>query len=304
MPMQTQPEIPVKPPGCMQCPRRCGATRTDAAHLGLCGVPAELRVAKIALHPYEEPCISGTHGAGTVFFCGCNLRCVYCQNREISHGLLQGEPLDATTLEKRILALHDAGAACIELVTPTQYTTALLPILQKLKPQLEIPVVWNSSGYESVDTLRLLEGLVDVYLPDCKYASAELSARLSGAPDYFAVAMEAIKEMLRQAGTPVYAPSGQLLRGVVVRHLILPGYRKDSIAVLRALANRFGNGQFLLSLMSQYTPDFALPDCDKSLHRTLTTFEYESVWEEAERLGFSGYSQARASASAAYTPQW
>lgn len=302
--MQAQPKAPVKPPGCVQCPRKCGATRTDTAHLGLCGVPEDLRVARIALHPYEEPCISGAHGAGTVFFCGCNLRCVYCQNREISHGLLPGEPINAATLTARILALRDAGAACIELVTPTQYTTALIPILQALKPQLKLPVVWNSSGYESVDTLRRLEGLVDVYLPDCKYASAELSARLSGAPDYFAVAMEAIAEMLRQTGAPVYAPSGQLLRGVLVRHLVLPGYRKDSIAVLRALAQRFGSDRILLSLMSQYTPDFAPPDCDESLHRRLTTFEYESVRAEAERLGLSGYSQARSSASAAYTPQW
>ena len=289
---------------CMQCPRKCGVSRTDDAHVGFCAVPAAFRVARIALHPFEEPCLCGKHGAGTVFFCGCNLRCVYCQNRDISHGDVRGEELDAQTLAERILALRDAGAACLDLVTPTHYTRELVPLLRSLKPRLEIPVVWNSGGYDSVESLRLLDGLADIYLPDCKYFSSALSERLSGASDYFSVARAALAEMLRQVGDPVFDASGTLTRGVMVRHLVLPGHRADSIALLEALAAEFGPSRFLLSLMSQYTPDFAPANCEKSLHRRLTTFEYESVRDAANRLGFRGYAQSLSSASAAYTPSW
>lgn len=289
---------------CFQCPRRCGATRADDGHVGFCGVPFAFRVARVSLHPFEEPCLCGAHGAGTVFFCGCNLRCVYCQNRDISHGDVRGETLDSDTLSERILALRDAGAACLDLVTPTHYTRELIPLLRALKPRLGIPVVWNSGGYETVESLRHLEGLVDVYLPDCKYFSSALSGQLSGAPDYFPVACAALAEMLRQVGNPVFDASGILTRGVMVRHLVLPGHRADSIALLEALAAEFGSSRFLLSLMSQYTPDFAAPDCEKSLHRRLTTFEYESVRDAANRLGFRGYAQSLSSASAAYTPSW
>lgn len=289
---------------CLQCPRRCGASRADGEHLGFCSVPSAFRIARIARHPFEEPCICGANGAGTIFFCGCNLKCVYCQNRDISHGCVPGDELSPHELEERILALRDEGAACIEFVTPTHYTRELIPVLCSLKPRLGIPVVWNSGGYESVETLRLLDGLVDIYLPDCKYYDGDLANRLSGAPDYYPVARAAIAEMLRQTGTPVHDASGMLRTGVLVRHLVLPGHRSDSITLLRALAEEFGTTAFLLSLMSQYTPDFASPDCEKALHRRLTTFEYESVRKTAEQLGFSGYSQKLSSASAAYTPEW
>lgn len=288
----------------MQCPRRCGATRETADRVGFCAVPSAFRVARIALHPFEEPCLCGDVGAGTVFFCGCNLRCVFCQNKEISRGGDAGEELDAPALTDRILSLCNAGAACVDLVTPTHYTGQLVPVLRSLRQQIRVPVVWNSGGYEDAETLRMLDGLVDIYLPDCKYYSGELSGRLSGAPDYFAVAEKALREMLRQVGTPKQDQNGRLLRGVLVRHLVLPGHRQDSIALLRALASEFGSDRFLLSLMSQYTPDFAPPDCEKSLHRRLTTFEYESVRAEANRLGFAGYAQSLSSASAAYTPEW
>ena len=289
---------------CTQCPRRCGVSRADMGHVGVCGVPSAFRVARIALHPFEEPCLSGAAGAGTVFFCGCNLRCVFCQNREISRCEIPGEELDASALVSRILALCDAGAACVDLVTPTHYTAQLVPVLQALREKVRVPIVWNSGGYESAETLQLLEGLVDVYLPDCKYFSGVLSGQLSGAPDYFPVALAALREMLRQVGEPVFGEDGRLLRGVLVRHLVLPGHRQDSIALLRALASELGADRVLLSLMSQYTPDFAPPECEKNLHRRLTTFEYESVRAEANRLGFSGYAQSRASASADYTPKW
>ena len=288
----------------MQCPRRCGATRETADRVGFCAVPSAFRVARIALHPFEEPCLCGNAGAGTVFFCGCNLRCVFCQNKEISRGGDAGEELDAPALTDRILSLCNAGAACVDLVTPTHYTGQLVPVLRSLRQQIRVPIVWNSGGYEDAETLRMLDGLVDIYLPDCKYYSGELSGRLSGAPDYFAVAKKALREMLRQVGAPKQDQNGRLLRGVLVRHLVLPGHRQDSIALLRALASEFGSDRFLLSLMSQYTPDFAPPDCEKSLHRRLTTFEYESVRAEANRLGFGGYAQSLSSASAAYTPEW
>lgn len=289
---------------CLQCPRRCGASREDASHLGVCGVPAAFRVARIALHPYEEPCLCKTAGAGAVFFCGCSLRCVFCQNREISQGELPGTELTAGELTRQILALCASGADCIDLVTPTHYTEQLIPVLRELKSAVSVPIVWNSSGYESPDTLRRLEGLVDVYLPDCKYFSSTLSARLSGAPDYFPVAREALREMLRQVGDPVTDASGRLLRGVLVRHLVLPGHRQDSIDLLRALVSAFGPSRFLLSLMSQYTPDFAPPDCEPSLRRRITTFEYQSVLDEAVRLSLSGFSQSRSSSSSRYTPVW
>ncbi len=289
---------------CFQCPRHCGAERADENSLGFCGVPNAFRIAKISLHPFEEPCICGGKGAGTVFFCGCNLRCIFCQNRDISHGNILGTEMSPDALCRAISDLQSKGASCIDLVTPTHYTEQLIPVLRAVRKSLKIPVVWNSGGYESVDTLRKLEGLVDIYLPDCKYYSAGLSSALSGADDYFPVACSAIGEMLRQVGGATFSQDGSLLHGVLIRHLVLPSHRNDSIALLRALAEKFGPDAFLLSLMSQYTPEFAPAECEKSLHRRLTSFEYETVLEEADKLGFSGYSQRLSSASASYTPNW
>ena len=303
---------------CTQCPRACGVRR-DAGELGFCGVPAAFRVARIALHPWEEPILCGKNGSGTVFFAGCNLRCSFCQNRDVSRGGNAGREMTAADLEREILSLQDAGAANVNLVTPTHYTLQLIPVLRSLRPRLRIPVVWNSGGYESVETLRLLEGLVDIYLPDCKYLDTALSARCSHAPDYAEVCFAALPEMLRQVGRPRYAPDGTLCGGMILRHLILPGCRADSMNLLRALASRFGTDAFLLSLMSQYTPDFAV-DADlapapgsspcpqdrlaASLHRKITTFEADSVLSLAADLGFSGFSQSRSSASPSFTPEF
>lgn len=289
---------------CEQCPRACGAVRGGDGTVGFCGMPSAVRVAKVMLHTAEEPCLCGGAGAGAIFFCGCNLRCVFCQNRAISCGELRGTEYSAEALTEAILALAADGATCIDLVTPTHYTAQLIPILRAVKPRLSIPVVWNSSGYESVSALRGLEGLVDVYLPDHKYFDSALAGRLSGASDYHAVACAALREMLRQVGRPMRRSDGRLVRGVMVRHLVLPGHRRDSIDLLRALADKFGSDAFLLSLMSQYTPDFAPPEAEACLHRRLTTFEYDSVLAEAQRLGFDGYSQALSAATADYTPQW
>ena len=287
---------------CTQCPRNCNLDRSQGA-LGFCGAPQELLIARAALHPWEEPFLSGTRGSGTIFFCGCNLQCVFCQNREISRGRI-GKSITSDELIEVMLRLRDAGAHNINLVTPSHYALQLIPVLEQIKPTLGIPVVYKCGGYESVETLRRLEGLVDIYLPDFKYFSNELAEKYSGAADYFAVASEALSEMLRQCPSPAFDGEGMLMGGVVLRHLVLPGARGDSIKLLRCLAERFGNRAFLLSLMSQYTPEFAMDCSYPELHRRVTTFEYQSVVEEAGILGFEGCLQDRSSASASYTPDF
>ena len=211
--------------------------------------------------------------------------------------------MDADQLAKTMLSLRDAGAHNINLVTPTPYAEQLIPVLEQIKPSLGIPVVYNCGGFERVDTLRALEGLVDVWLPDVKYFSSEIAARYSAAEDYFPVAEAALEEMLRQAGAPQFDADGLLLRGVIVRHLVLPTHRAESIALLNALATRFGTDRFLLSLMSQYTPQFA-DSAYPALARRVTTFEYNAVSNTALQLGFDGYFQARDSATPDYTPDF
>lgn len=287
---------------CTQCPRRCGVDR-GAGKYGYCGVPWEFRVARASLHQWEEPSVSGTRGSGTIFFTGCNLRCVFCQNRAISREGM-GRTLDADELIDVMLRLRDEGAHNINLVTPTPYAYQLAEVLERVKPSLGIPIVYNCGGYESVATLKRLEGLVDVYLPDFKYFDRELAKCYSGAEDYREVATEALAEMLRQTGRPIFDDDGLIVRGTVVRHLVLPSHRNDSVAVLRALADRFGTQDFLLSLMSQYTPQFAGDCAYPELRRRVTTFEYNFVLQEVERLGFDGYFQSRNSAVADYTPDF
>jgi len=287
---------------CMQCPRKCGIDR--ATGVGYCGAGGEIRLARAALHLWEEPCISGEGGSGALFFVGCNLRCVFCQNRSISQGDARGIAVSEEELERIMLRLQAEGAESLSLVTPTPYADRLVFVLERVKPQLNLPVVYNCGGYESVETLRRLEGLVDVYLPDCKYFSPELASLYSDAPDYFSVATDAIAEMLRQTGKPQFDARGILRRGVVVRHLVLPGCRQDSEQLLKALHERFGGDAFLLSLMNQYTPAFAPPDAPKNLHRRVTSFEYSRVAETVEQLKFAGYFQDRSASDVAYTPDF
>ncbi len=288
---------------CDQCPRKCNIDR-DGEKRGFCQTGSVFSVARISRHAWEEPIISGKNGSGTVFFSGCNLRCVFCQNRAISRADI-GKSMRADELADAMLQLVADGAQNVNLVTPTHYTRQLVPLLEAIKPRLGVPVVWNSSGYESVDSLRALDGLVDIYLPDMKYFSGEISAVYSAAPDYFEVAVKAFAEMLRQTGAPRFsADKSVLLRGTLVRHLVLPGHRKDSIALLNALHDRFGSDAFLLSLMCQYTPDFAMDSPYKNLHRRLTSFEYQSVLSVASSLGFDGFSQDLSSATTAYTPDF
>ena len=286
--------------GCHQCPRHCDADRAGG-EVGFCGAPNGFLVARCAPHMWEEPPISGTRGSGTVFFAGCNLRCVFCQNRTISHTPV-GEALTDDELCGRILALQDEGVHNINFVTPTHYTERLTRLLTDLRPKLHVPVVWNSGGYESVEMLRRLDGLVDVYLPDFKYVSPDVSKAYSGAADYAECAADALMEMYRQVGPVSFDEDGLLKKGMIVRHLVLPGCREDSVAVLRRLSELLPVSDIRLSLMSQYTPEFA-KDCPyKNLHRRITTFEYRAVLDEVEALGFEGYCQDRSSATDAFTP--
>ena len=287
---------------CDQCPRKCGVDRSHG--VGFCGADQTIRLARAALHPWEEPCISGEKGSGTIFFVGCNLRCIYCQNRRISRQGNVGTAVTPEEMEAIILELQREGASNINLVTPTPYAMQLIPVLRSVRPQLRIPVVYNCGGYESVDTLRALDGLVDIYLPDFKYESAQLSELYSCASDYSSVALAALDEMIRQTGAPVLGEDGLMKSGVLVRHLVLPGCREDSVNVLKLLHGRFGNQRFLLSLMSQFTPVFSDDSAPKNLRRRVTSFEYGCVLEMAEQLGFEGYLQERSSAVKDYTPDF
>lgn len=287
---------------CTLCPRECRIDR-ESGTLGYCGVGSEIYIARSAPHYWEEPCLSGTNGVGAVFFSGCSLRCVYCQNYEVSHSAL-GRKISDGELYENMLSLARSGVHCLDLVTPTHYTDRLVPLLERLRGEIGIPIVWNSSGYEKVETLRGLDGLVDIYLPDFKYASGELAARYSDAPDYPDVAAAALAEMHRQVGKAVFDNEGMMKKGVIVRHLVLPGCRRDSVAVLHKIAETVDPCQIKLSLMSQYTPDFAKNSPFRELHRRITTFEYDSILKAVDELGFDGWFQERSSADKKYTPDF
>ena len=287
---------------CTLCPRQCKVDRET--HFGVCRMRSNVRVARIALHMWEEPPISGTRGSGTVFFSGCTLRCIYCQNRVISHDG-GGKEISTEVLASRMLELQDAGAHNLNFVTGTHFVPAILSSLRAIKNELHIPVVWNSSGYETLETVDALSEFVNIWLPDFKYASGDLSARLSGARDYPTVAEKAIKRMYEHAGAFRTDENGICTSGVIVRHLVLPGQRKDSCMVLDRLASSLPPDEIRLSLLWQYTPDF-LPEGAEydQLRRRVTSFEYESVRSHALDLGFSGFMQDRSSATRAYTPDF
>ena len=291
---------------CNVCPRKCNIDRKSTQ--GFCREENIMRVSRIAPHFYEEPPISHTNGSGTVFFSGCNLRCVFCQNKNISQGERIGKEYSQAELIDAIIKLQESGVHNINLVTPTHFALQIANMLEEMKKHslLQVPVIYNSSGYESVETLKTLDGLVDIYMPDLKYFSPELSQKYSLAPDYFEVASSAIAEMLRQRGKYQYskADSNLLSSGVIVRHLVLPTHRKDSIDALTHLASLIDPSDVLISLMSQYTPDFALDTPYPELHRRITSFEYNSVCDAALKLGFDGFMQARTSASTIYTPDF
>ena len=288
---------------CVLCPRACHVDRL-AGQTGYCGQAAEIMAARASLHYWEEPCISGTSGSGTVFFSGCNLRCVFCQNHNIALARA-GRIITPEHLVEIFLQLQEQGANNINLVTPTHFLPQIVIALEQAKRLgLHIPIVYNTGSYESPEALRHLEGLVDIYLPDLKYLSSELSAAYSHAPDYFEVACAALAEMYRQVGDPVIDPdTGLMQKGVIVRHLLLPGQTKDSKKILRYLHETYGN-HIYISIMNQYTPLPQVVDI-AALNRMVTPEEYDRVLTFAERIGIErGFQQEGSAASESFIPEF
>ncbi len=292
--------------GCNLCPRNCFVDRKQEK-IGYCGQSNKIYVARAALHMWEEPCISGAEGSGTVFFCGCPLRCIFCQNHTIAlgrdtNGEKFGKEISISRLKEIFLELQDKGANNINLVTGTHYIPQIAEALKLAKVEgLIIPVVYNTGGYEKVESLRLLEGLVDVYLPDLKYVSKELAKEYSNASDYFEVVSKAIEEMVRQVGEPEFDERGIVQKGVIVRHLVLPGSTKDSKAVLNYLWNTYGN-KIYISIMNQYTPMEQIKN-HPLLSRKVTKREYQKVVDHALSLGWeNGFIQEGETAKESFIP--
>ncbi len=280
---------------CELCPRRCRVDRSRGQR-GFCGCPDTALVAKYMIHQWEEPALAGSGGSGAVFFGGCTLKCRYCQNAAISGGPV-GKAVDSAGLRQIFEELIARGAENIDLVTPTHYLPAILPALE---PKLPVPVVYNCGGYERPETLKLLEGKVDIYLPDLKYAEARLAKALSGAPDYFPRAKSAIREMVRQTG-PIRWEGDKVVKGVIIRHLILPGYVDNSLKVLDWIGDTFAPGEVLVSLMRQYTPMGNLP---VPLNRRVTDEEYDAVLSWMYLNDLQGFTQEAEAADRSYIPDF
>ena len=287
---------------CRLCPRNCGADR-NAGQKGFCGVSAEVKIARAARHMWEEPCISGKEGSGAVFFSGCALRCRFCQNRAISGGQ-QGKTVPVKRLAEIFLELQEQNANNINLVTAGQFIPQVAEAIILARDQgLKIPVVYNSSGYESLTALKMLEGLVDIYLPDFKYMDPDLAFKYSYAKDYPEVAKEALKEMVRQVGEPEFDDRGMMQRGIIVRHLLLPGHVRDSRNVLKYLIDTYGN-RIYISLMNQYTPMPAMKE-DPLLSRKVTEREYERLIDYGISLGLeNGFIQEGETAIESFIPKF
>lgn len=284
---------------CNLCPRKCNACRTEHQGNGFCGAGTLPVVARVAPHFGEEPCISGTKGSGTVFFSGCTLKCVYCQNYEISDGH-KGRAVTPKELADCYKRLEQQGVHNINLVTADHYVNAVAESLDIYKPS--VPVVYNCSGYTSPKTLSILDGLVDIYLPDFKYSDDALAIKYSSAPNYVNTVSAAIKEMIFQVGTPLIDDDGMLKKGVIVRHLILPSHTKNSLGVLDIIKRSYDK-QVLVSLMCQYVPVNKAHDFPK-INRTITRREYDKVKSELYALGLDGFTQDLTSASTDFIPDW
>ena len=280
---------------CKLCPRECGIDRT-AGEIGYCRCPDTAMVAKTMLHKWEEPALAGNGGSGAIFFGGCTLGCRYCQNRAIS-GAPVGKPMESAALRQVMEDLIAQGAENIDLVTPTQYLPTIRPALS---PKLTVPVVYNCGGYEKVETIASLNGLVDIYLPDMKYADNRLAKALSGCGDYFQVAAKAIKEMVSQVG-PVVWNGDKVVRGVIIRHLILPGFVDNSLKVLDWIGETFAPGEVLVSLMRQYTP---MPGLPAPLNRPITEEEYDSVLSWMFLNDLEGFTQEETASDTAFIPDF
>lgn len=290
---------------CNLCPRSCGADRETAAgrKISICKAPARVKIALVSLHPWEEPCISGKGGAGTVFFSHCNLRCCFCQNYEISAEGGGIEVPDAR-LADIFIEQQERGAECLELVTPGHYTDQIIRSLRAAKDRgLSIPVVYNSNGYELPATLRRLDGLVDVFVPDLKYFDSRYGEKYSGVPKYFEYASEAIREMHRMVGPAQFDAAGIMTRGMIVRHLVLPGLWRDSIECVKWLYEEFGDAVYI-SLMNQYMPLYKAAR-HPEINRRLTTLEYQKVVRFARSLGITNaFIQVGATAQSKFIPDF
>jgi putative pyruvate formate lyase activating enzyme len=285
------------------CPRGCLVDR-GAGERGFCGATNEYIIGSADLHFWEEPCISGERGSGAIFFSGCNLRCIFCQNKDISRKVL-GKKYTEDELISKMLELQERGAHNINLVTATPYSLFVAQTLEKAKKEgLNLPIIYNCGGYESQEALRALDGLIDVYLPDFKYFDNTLAKEYSSAPDYVKFAGDALVEMHRQVGKLTLDENGIAKRGLIVRHLVLPACREDSKAALKHLSQILPTDEVTLSLMCQYTPDWVDDNAPKNLKRRLTSFEYEDVLSYALSLGFDGFSQEKSSAKREFTPKF
>lgn len=282
---------------CNLCPRNCGALRTEAVGEGICRMPSVPVLARAALHQWEEPPISGTRGSGTIFFSGCSLKCAFCQNEQISRDCF-GKPVTMDRLREICLELIGQGAHNINLVNPTHYAHVIAQLLQEPLP---VPVVWNTGGYDKVETLRALAGKIDIYLPDLKYMEADPAGRYSNAPDYPEVAKAAILEMFRQTGPCQFGEDGLLKKGVIIRHLVLPGQLEAAKEVMDWVKGAFAPGEVLFSLMSQYIPYGHASDYPE-INRPLRRGEARKAEEYMALLGLEGFTQEQASASEQYIP--
>lgn len=284
---------------CTLCPRKCGVNRTLLP--GACGAGNTLRIARAALHEWEEPCLSGTRGSGTIFFSGCTLRCCFCQNATVSHQYF-GADITPERFADICFSLKEQGAHNINLVSASHFIPLILPVLQKIKPHLGIPIVYNCGGYESVETLRALEGTIDVYLPDFKFLDTALAGEYCKAPDYPETAQAAILEMHRQIPAPVLGEDGIMQRGLIIRHLVMPNAMHDSMRILGWIAENFDLSTVFVSLMSQYTPCYQ-SNLYPKINRRISTYEYNKVYERLLSLGIrQGYVQEKSSAKEEYIP--
>ncbi|MBP5431166.1 MAG: radical SAM protein [Ruminococcus sp.] len=286
---------------CMLCPRKCGADRTTSR--GFCGAGNKTIVARASLHKWEEPCISYKNGAGTVFFSGCNIHCCFCQNNKISNKLF-GKEISVRELADIFLSLQEKGADNIDLVTPTHFVPNIITALDIVKHKLIIPVVYNCGGYESCKTIDLLDGYIDIYLPDIKYFSSDISQKYSNAPDYFEVSSTAVRAMIKQIGSLQYNSEGGLIKGTIIRHLVLPSHRHDSMKIIEWIAGNTSSDDVLVSIMNQYTPFDFISDEHIELKRHVTKMEYNSVVNYAAELGIKGFTQQKSSASEEYVPDF
>ncbi len=284
---------------CRLCPRNCGIDRTQGK--GFCGEGAGIRIARASLHLWEEPCISGKNGSGTVFFSGCNLKCCFCQNYEISHQA-KGFEISTKELADIMLKLQEKGAHNINLVNPTHFVPQILDSIEMARDELKLPIIYNCGGYEKVEALNLLKGKIRIFLPDLKYYDNDIANKYSNATDYFEKAIASIKAMVEIAGKPKFE-DGLITSGVIVRHLILPNHRQDSKLLIQKLAENFKTDEILISLMGQYTPVYNARKY-KEINRRLSTFEYKDVEKALENSGFDGFVQQLSSASEDFIPQF